>query len=420
MDFTALSDVNDYQSLLVEIYIDRAYEARNKLTRRDQPETMGSGILIDKNHILTAYHVIEHIFYENTVSYNITLKLQGKKVDNVSIIAWDSLTDLAILKTDETFVMDVPFYKLLGNSNTLKQGFEVYCFGHHKGLTDTLTKGIVSLPHRKAPEIGSWIQIDAAVAPGASGGMLIGKDNLIYGLLVAGIAYEDINFVVPSNVIMQEIDILVKGKNRGWPWLGAMLKENKEKKEVRIQYIFPSSSLPELGVHMEDILVSINGNRIDSIENAQNIISSFEPGNIVNLLFLKSDKTLVQRYVVLTRRPEYALYYATRISNRIDSFFPYFGIALDRKNSKKSSLKLKEEKIDVQLYKVIKVEKDTIFYNMGVKPGDSIGILLDIYKNLRRHIQVIHLPQDKSLKELKNLSDYIYNVKSHKYNKNIV
>ena len=106
--------------------------------------------------------------------------------------------------------------------------------------------------------------------------------------------------------------------------------------------------------------------------------------------------------------------------NRIDSFFPYFGIALDNKSQKKNSLKLKGEKIDIQFYQVIKVEKETFFYKMGVKPGDSLGILSDMYENLTRYIQVIHLPQDKLLKELKNLSDYIYKVKGYKYNENIL
>ncbi|MBN2531697.1 MAG: serine protease [Spirochaetales bacterium] len=418
--FTPLADVNDYSFLLAEIFVDRTYEARNKLHRRDHPEAMGSGILIDEQLILTAYHVIEHVFYENTVEYTIRLNLQGRTVDKVEVLAWDSLTDLAVLKTNESFEMKYPFYSLLGDSNTLKQGFEVYCFGHHEGFTATLTKGIISSPSRRAPETGKWIQVDAAVSPGASGGMLIGQDNLIYGLLVAGVVYEDINFVVPSNIILSEIDRLMAGKNTIRPWLGTILKEDKEKREVRIKYIFPSSPLREIDVHMEDILVSINGIRIDSIEKGQELLGYCETGNIVNLFFLKPDKTPVQYYVVLARRPDYALYNATRMSDSIGSLFPYFGIALDNKKMVKKSMILNEAKVEVPFYHVIKVEKEIYFDNMGVKPGDSIGIIFDGYENLTRYIQVIHLPEKISLASIKNIADYIYTVKRNKYDENIL
>lgn len=418
--FTPLPDVNDYNAFLAEIFIDRTYKARNELLRRDHPEAMGSGILIDEQHILTAYHVIEHVFYENTVEYNIRLNLQGRTVDKVEVLAWDSLTDLAVLKTNESFEMRYPFYSLLGDSNTLKQGFEVYCFGHHEGYTATLTKGIISSPSRRAPEVGKWIQVDAAVSPGASGGLLIGQDNLIYGLLVAGVVYEDINFVIPSNIILSEVDRLLAGKNAMRPWLGTILKEDKEKREVRIQYIFPSSPLRELDVHMEDILVSINGIRVDSVERGQEIVASCETGNIVNLFFLKPDKIPVQYYAVLARRPDYALYNGTRMGDRIGSLFPYFGIALDNKKKVKKSLNLKEERVEVPFYNVLKVEDETYFDNMGVKPGDSIGIIFDVYENLTRYIQVVHLPQDTSLADIKNISEYIYTVKRGKYDENIL
>ncbi|MBN2439686.1 MAG: trypsin-like peptidase domain-containing protein, partial [Spirochaetales bacterium] len=419
-DFTGLNEVNNYNELLAEIYVDRTYEARNKLTRRDDPLSMGSGILVDPYHVLTAYHVIEHVFYENTLSYNISITLQDRTVNNVSIVAWDSLTDLVLLKTNESFTMEYPFYRLLGDSNTLKQGFEVYCLGHHEGLTGTLTKGIVSSPSRKAPEVGQWIQVDAAVAPGASGGMLIGKDNLIYGLLVAGVVYEDINFAIPSNIILSEIDKLMAGKNARRPWLGVKLKENEKKREVRIGYVFPASPLRDLNVRMEDILVSINGTRIDTIEKAQNIINSLETGNLVSLFFLKPDKTPLALYAILSRRPDYALYSGIWTSNEISSFFPYFGVALDNTKVTKRNLKVNDMKIDVPFYKVLKVENETFFYNMGVKIGDSIGILFNVYENLTRYIRVVHLPQDKSIKDLKNLSDYIYNVKKDKYDENIL
>jgi hypothetical protein len=199
-----------------------------------------------------------------------------------------------------------------------------------------------------------------------------------------------------------------------------MLKEDEKKREVRVQYIFPASPLKEVNVQMEDTLVSINGNRIDSIEKAQKVISSLETGNIVNCSFLKPDKTPVTCLIVLSRRPDYALYNGTRISDKIESLYPYFGIILDKKSGGKKSLRIKDTKIDLILYPVMKVEKETFFHNMGVQPGDSIGILDDQYENLIRYIQVLHLPKGKSIKDLTNITDYIYSVKRYKYDENIL
>jgi hypothetical protein len=108
------------------------------------------------------------------------------------------------------------------------------------------------------------------------------------------------------------------------------------------------------------------------------------------------------------------------LSSSIGSLYPYFGIALQQEKIVKKSIKVKDVKIDISMFPVLKVEKETFFHSMGVKPGDFIGILYDHYENLTRYIQVLHLPRDKSIKGLSNLGDYIYSIKRSKYDENIL
>jgi S1-C subfamily serine protease len=276
---------NDYVNLLVQINVDRTYEADNKLLRKDYPQAFGSGILIEPRYVLTAYHVIEHVFYENTQAYSVTVITQsGKALKDVKIMAWDSLTDLAVLKLPEELPMPYQFHELLGNSDALKQGFDVYCLGNHEGLSATLTKGIISAVKRKAPEAGSWIQVDASLAPGASGGMLIGNDNLIYGVLVAGILYEDLNFAIPSNIVMSVLDQLKSGENVKRPWLGLLMEQPKGvKSAVTIRYVYSGSPLRGLGIRPGDRILAVNGLSIRTVDEGQEAISGLMPGNLVRL-----------------------------------------------------------------------------------------------------------------------------------------
>jgi hypothetical protein len=297
----------------------------------------------------------------------------------------------------------------------------VYCLGHHEGLTATLTKGIISSPYRKAPEFGSWIQIDAALAPGASGGMLIGKDNLIYGLLVKGVIYEDINFVVPSNLILGVLDILIQGKNVKRPWLGLLLVESQEDKgSVRLDYIFPSSPLKDLDVHMNEELVSINTIAVDSIETAKKIIGELETGNLVNVRIRKSDMKEQDYFVLLARRPDYAIYNATRNRDRLETLYPSFGFAVNVDSKKTITFNLKNEKISIDFFEVIRSKKETFLDNMGVKAGDYLGIILDIYENQNRYIQLLHLSEESPFEKDIDITDYIYSIKKSKYDGNIL
>lgn len=155
--------------------------------------SQGSGFFIRSNYIATNYHVIEGA----TAAY---IKLVGKqttyRVENIAAI--DPEHDLAILKISNTNPVVLP----LTNSDKVEIGETVYAVGNPKGLEGTFSKGIVS-----AIQTGGnnkWIQIDASISPGSSGGAVLNSKGEVIGIATAIHKDEDaqnLNFVVPSNYL---------------------------------------------------------------------------------------------------------------------------------------------------------------------------------------------------------------------------
>ena len=153
----------------------------------------GSGFFIRPNYIATNYHVIE----DATAAY---IKLVGQQTTYriESIAAADAEHDLAILKVSNTNPVVLP----LANSDKVEIGETVYAVGNPKGLEGTFSKGIVS-----AIQTGSnnkWIQIDASISPGSSGGAVLNNRGEVIGVATAIHRDEDaqnLNFVVPSNYL---------------------------------------------------------------------------------------------------------------------------------------------------------------------------------------------------------------------------
>jgi len=414
-----ISSILDYEKILAEVDVDFSYKSKLDFVRKDA--TLGSGFLISPTNVLTAYHVVEDVFDKNTLKYDIHVKIGDRSFDNVKVTAWDSLTDIAILRLPESVPLAYDVLGLLGDSTGLRQGDEVYCLGHHSGYTSTLTKGIISATYRKAPEVGSWLQVDANITGGASGGLLIGKDLRIYGMIVAGILYEDINFIVPSQTILEVVDRLMHNISINRPWLGLLLHEDRYRKaNVTIMDIFPSSPLHGLGVEAEDVLYEINGQKIDTIDHAQKIINSLQAGNLVRLVIKNKKQQLKSLWVLLERRPEYAVYNATVHFNRISSLYPYFGFRIDENSSFKRGVNILGKNLAIVFYKVTQVEKDTFMDYMGVKPGDHIGFIDDYFKNKTRYIEVIHIPQSININAIDNIFDFIYRMRKDKYDENIL
>lgn len=153
----------------------------------------GSGFFVRPGYVATNYHVIEKATW-------IYIKGIGQEKMYVveGIVATDKSHDLAILKAAE---INAPALHL-GNSDTVQTGDTVYVVGNPKGYEGTFSKGIVSAI--RAEGANTWIQIDASISPGSSGGAVLNSKGEVIGVATAGLPNKDaqnLNFVVPSNYL---------------------------------------------------------------------------------------------------------------------------------------------------------------------------------------------------------------------------
>ena len=169
----------------------RGFQDSNNFPSRGQ----GSGVVVDADgYILTNRHVV----YE---SDTIKVKLSDGRSLEGTIVGVDTLTDLALLKVDARGLIPVEW----GNSDKLKVGSFVWAVGSPFGLERSITFGILSAKHRSA-QVGQYhqdfLQTDAAVNPGNSGGPLVDSSGKLVGINTAimGETYQGISFAVPSNV----------------------------------------------------------------------------------------------------------------------------------------------------------------------------------------------------------------------------
>lgn len=287
---------------------------RRRLPRRPS-FAVGSGFIVSKQgYILTNYHVVED-------SSKITVRLQDGEEYLAKIVGADEETDLAVLKIDAK--RDLPALRF-GNSDRARIGDWVLAVGSPFGLARTVTAGIVSQTKRETPSgnpFQRFIQTDAAINRGNSGGPLVNMNGEVIGvnsqIATSTGDYNGIGFALPSNEAEHVYrQILENGKvRRGY--LGVFL-DSVKKEFASVYGLGPakgaiitsvrdkSGAAAKAGLEANDIIVAVNG---ETVENAQDLISKIsasEPGSSVGVEFLReSGSTLTRKQVMvmLDERP---------------------------------------------------------------------------------------------------------------------
>ncbi|MFW6082396.1 MAG: DegQ family serine endoprotease, partial [Desulfosalsimonas sp.] len=275
--------------------------------REFKQRSLGSGFIMDSSgHIVTNNHVIEN-------ADQIQVKLKNGREYDAEIIGTDPNTDLALIKieTDD----ELPVLKL-GDSDSMRIGEWVLAIGNPFGLDHTVTAGIISAKGRAigAGPYDNFIQTDASINPGNSGGPLLNMDGEVIGINTAIVAGgTGIGFAIPSGMASDIISQLKKSGEVTRGWLGVGIQElNDDLKEyydtdsgVLVSQVFEGDPAEEAGIEPNDIIVSVNGRKVDSPRELSRTIAEIKPGEKAEIKYIREGKTRTAE-VTLSKRDEKA------------------------------------------------------------------------------------------------------------------
>ncbi len=271
----------------------------------------GSGVILSEDgYIATNKHVID-----DAQKFYVTLDDQREY--EAEVIGKDAATDLALLKIDASGLKPVQF----GNSDSLHVGAWVLAIGNPFRLRSTVTAGIVSAKGRNIsilPDltgIESFIQTDAAVNPGNSGGALVNTKGELVGINTAIMTYsgqyEGFSFAVPSNLAKKILrDLRIYGSvQRGW--LGVVIRsvDNtiaeslglEEVSGVYLDQVNPSSAANAGGLRRGDVIVSVDDVEVDGSPQFMEQVAQLAPGDKITIDFIRNG-SLRSTEVTLSRR----------------------------------------------------------------------------------------------------------------------
>lgn len=251
-----------------------------------QSMSTGSGVIVSNDgYIVTNYHVVKN-------ADNIEVVLFNKQKLKAELIGTDPSTDIALLKVDAKDLPEVRY----GNSDSVRIGEWVLAVGNPFDLESTVTAGIVSAKGRKIDILGenastpieSFIQTDAAVNPGNSGGALVNTDGELIGINTAIATptgtFAGYSFAVPVNIVQKVVKDIKRYGMVQRAYLGVEIDIRKEDLGgVLVANVVDDSGADEAGIKVGDIITHINNVPITSFPELQEQISQYGPGDKVNV-----------------------------------------------------------------------------------------------------------------------------------------
>ncbi|MBI2154151.1 MAG: trypsin-like peptidase domain-containing protein [Candidatus Rokubacteria bacterium] len=280
---------------LVQVRVQRAQPpggAGDDPAPPDEPRrTSGSGFLIREDGlVVTNAHVVAD-------ATRIQIRLQDGRRFEGKLIGKDSRVDLALVKLEGAQGLPV---LPLGDSNRLRVGEFVLALGHPFGLEQTVSFGIVSrkgAPLRVAAPGFDFIQTDASVNPGNSGGPLVNMAGEVVGVNSMAARNGSIGFAIPVNLVKALLPQLVEKGKVEWGWLGVGIDEISEEdlatlglKEARgvvIRRVMPGEPADKGGAKANDVILAVDGTRVESPRDLQRLIATAPVGKLVKLTIFR-------------------------------------------------------------------------------------------------------------------------------------
>ncbi|MEZ4986145.1 MAG: trypsin-like peptidase domain-containing protein [Saprospiraceae bacterium] len=299
-DFTQAADAVTPSVAFIRAFHTEKGDGLMGLLREEYSTTSGSGVVISSDgYIVTNNHVVE-----GGVRFEVILN--DKREFSATIVGNDPSTDLALLKIEAEHLLAVE----IGNSDSLRVGEWVLAVGNPFNLESTVTAGIVSAKGRNIDilegqdRIESFIQTDAVVNPGNSGGALVNTNGELVGINTAIITrsggYEGYSFAIPVNLVSKIVrDLRDYGSvQRGL--LGAYIdnvtagiaeaKKLRQVAGVLVTRVAENSGAENAGLHAGDVIIAINGKSVRDVPALQEILGQLRPGDEVKVTYVRNQK----------------------------------------------------------------------------------------------------------------------------------
>lgn len=298
------SRMQEFNDPFFEFFFGPNYGRQQQPQKKSEPQPLGlgSGVIISADgYIVTNNHVVEG-------AEKLEVTMNDNKTYNATIIGTDANTDLALLKIDAS---DLNFIKF-GDSDKLKVGEWVLAVGNPFGFTSTVTAGIVSakarnissVTHSQQFGIESFIQTDAVVNQGNSGGALVNTKGELMGINTLIYSrtgdYSGYAFAIPSSIVKKVISDLKQYGTVQRAMLGITFtqltpelckeKDIKLTEGIYVTEVQDQSAAKEAGLEKEDVITEIGGTKVRNTAELQEAISQYSPGDKAVIKFYRNGK----------------------------------------------------------------------------------------------------------------------------------
>ncbi|MEI6576136.1 MAG: trypsin-like peptidase domain-containing protein [Bacteroidota bacterium] len=284
----------------------------------DRPyQATGSGVILTADgYIVTNNHVVEDADL-------VEVTLNDKRTYQAEVVGSDPTTDIALIRIKESKLPFVSF----GNSDSVRIGEWVLAVGNPFNLTSTVTAGIISAKARNINILGSqgaiesFLQTDAVVNPGNSGGALVNTSGDLIGINAAIASntgsYTGYSFAIPSNIVKKVVEDLVQFGEVQRAYLGInpvevtdeFARDNKldEIRGVYLNGLTDNGGAKEAGLAKGDVIISLNKTPVNSVSEFLEVVGQHRPGEKLDVTYLRDGKEMSAMVVLKNKEGTLAI-----------------------------------------------------------------------------------------------------------------
>ncbi len=374
-NYTLVKNEKDYRPVFSEVAIRstesivflRIINKDSQGAKSEYHSSTGSGVIVSpEGYIVTNYHLIEDADI-------IEVTLNDKRVFKATVIGIDENTDLGLLKIEVQNLKQLKY----GDSDSLSIGDWVLAIGNPFKLQSSVTAGIVSAKARNLNlsnqySVESYIQTDAVVNPGNSGGALVNMYGELIGINTAILSnsgkYEGFSFAIPSNIVSKVVGDLIEYGSVQRAWLGVGIADVDDDiakslgleniQGVIIQSVSRGSAAQKASLVKGDVITSLNGTQTNSIAEFNGVLARFRPGEYLSVEYIH-EGVVSQKEIILRNH----LNTTELLPIRKDEVLQSLGFELRNLSSNE------KYKYNIEGVKVISVYKNSLIDQVSMEPN---------------------------------------------------